>query len=170
MEVQVGRHHVLGEVVDLTREATRNVGIAEVLAHDGAVLGLDQRVVVGSARSRLGELLDVELVEQLDDAVVDVLRAVVGVEAQGAEGKALEQRFEHRNQERLRDALDRADALELGDLIDQIEVIQGLDAVQIALVDSIDADEAGTTLGAGLRRSPMGRCTGRVLSKGPRTR
>ncbi len=82
--------------------------------------------------------------------MVDVLRAVVGMKAQDAEREALDQGFEHRQQERLADALDRADALELGDFIDPIDVVQALDAVQIALVDGIDADEAGAALGARL--------------------
>jgi hypothetical protein len=99
--------------------------------------------------------------------VIDVLRAVVGVEAQDTEGKALDQRFEYRDQESFRDPLDRTDALELGDLIDQIEVIQALDAVQIAESTRM---KPGRPSGRGLRRSPMGRCTGRALSKGPRMR
>lgn len=48
-------------------------------------------------------------------------------------------------------ALEAQDAeREARDLIDQIEVIQALDAVEIALMDGIDAHEAGAALGARL--------------------
>ena len=40
--------------------------------------------------------------------------------------------------------------LELGDLIDEVDVVEALDAVEIALVDRIDAQEAGAALGARL--------------------
>ena len=149
VEVQVRRQHVLGEGVDALSEAAGDVGVAEVLAHEGAVLGLDQGVVVAAAGARLGEFLDVELVEQLGDAVVDVLRAVVGVKTQD---------FERRQQEGFRDTRDRADELELSDLVNQVQVVQALDAVQIALVDGIDADEAGAALGtrlAALTNGPL---------------
>jgi len=74
--------------------------IAEVLAHDAAVLALDQGIVVGLARARLGELADLQLVEQGGDAMVDVLRAVVGVKAEDGEGKVAEQLFEHGSRKR----------------------------------------------------------------------
>jgi len=38
--------------------------------------------------------------------------------------------------------------LELGDLIDEVDVVEAFDGVEIALVDRIDAQEAGAALGA----------------------
>ena len=48
---------------------------AEVPAHHAGVLALDEGVVVGAPGARLGELADVQLVQQRGDAVVDVLGA-----------------------------------------------------------------------------------------------
>ena len=149
MEVEVGREHRLGEAVDLPGEATGDVGVAEVLAHHRAVLGLDQGVVVGFSSPGLGERLDVEFFEQGGDPVVDVLRAIVGVEALDGKGEGLDEGLEHRQQEALGDAFDRAYELELGDLVDEIDVVEALDAVEVALMDRVDAQEAGTAVGMG---------------------
>lgn len=73
--------------------ALLDAAASEPLADDGAVLGLDEGVVVGAPRSGLGELSDVKLVEQPGDVVVDVLGAVVGVEAPDVEGEGLEEVF-----------------------------------------------------------------------------
>ena len=102
----------------------------------------------------LGEPLHAELVEQLRDAVVDVLGAVVGVEAEDAEREGQQQAFEERQQEALRDGGGRADELVLGDLVDEVDQEQALDAVAVALVDGVDADVAG--LAVGLRRLAQG--------------
>ena len=63
----------------------RDVVVAEPLAHHVGVLALDERVVVRVPRPGLGEPLDAKLVEQRRDAVVDVLAAVVGAEAEDGE-------------------------------------------------------------------------------------
>ena len=81
--------------------------------------------------------------EQRRDLAVDELRAVVGVEAVEGEGERPQQSVEDRGQAGGVDMLDRADALELGDLIHQVHVVEALDAVQVALMDGIDPHPAG---------------------------
>jgi hypothetical protein len=56
--------------------ATRDMGIAEVLAHHRAVFGLGQGIIVGASGAGFGEFLDVQLFQQGGDAVVDVLRTI----------------------------------------------------------------------------------------------
>ena len=46
MEVDVGVQEVLAEGVDLGGKALRDMAVAQVFAHDGAVLGFGQTVVV----------------------------------------------------------------------------------------------------------------------------
>jgi len=72
------------------------------------------------------------------------------MEALDDDGKGRDAVLEHRQQEQIREALDRADELELGDLVDEVDVIKPLDAVEIALVDGVDAQEARLAVGAGL--------------------
>ena len=117
VEVEIGREDVLGEVVDALGVAAGDVAVAEVLADDRAVLALDEGVVVGVSGSGLGELVDVEGFEQRGDGAVDVFRAVVGVKAVEGEGEGSEQGAEDRCQARGMEVLDRADELELGDLV-----------------------------------------------------
>ena len=57
------------------REALRDVVVAEEPAHNAGVLALDEGVVGGAPRARLGEVPDVQLVEQRGHLVVDVLGA-----------------------------------------------------------------------------------------------
>ena len=142
MEVEERRQRALGEAVDLGREALRDVVVAEPPADDVGVLALDQRVVVGAAGAGLGEALDAQLLEQRRDTVVDLLAAVVGVEAEDREREGQQQALEQRHQEALGDAGHGADELELGDLVDQVDQVDPLDAVAVALVDGVDADVA----------------------------
>ena len=65
-----------------------------------------------------------KLRQQGGDAGVDVLRAVVAVEAEDDQGQGVEQGGQDRQEEVLADALDAADALELGDLVDQVDTAQ----------------------------------------------
>ena len=153
-------------MVDRCGAAAGDVAVAEVLAHDGAVFTFHQGIVVGVSGAGLGELSDLEFVEQAGELAVDVLRAIVGVEGQHGEGEAVEEGFEDGQQEAFADALERADELELGDLIDQIDVVETLDAVQIARWTESTRRKPGWPLGAGLRRSPMLTLTGCVLSTG----
>ena len=83
-------------MVDRCGEAVGDVAVAEVLAHDRAVFTFHQGIVVGLSGAGLGELTDMELVEQPGDLAVDVFWAIVGVEGQDGEGEALEEGFEYR--------------------------------------------------------------------------
>ena len=55
--------------------------------------------------ARFGLFFDELLVEQFRDVAVDVFRAIVYVKSLDDAGEAIEQRFEHGDQERLADAL-----------------------------------------------------------------
>ena len=116
MEVQVGGEHLLCEGVDHPGALAGDVAVAQGFADDRAVLALDHGVVGAAARSRPGELVDVQRLEQGRDLAVDVFRAVVGVEAVEDERERLQQGFEDRRQTGRVEVLDRTDALELGDL------------------------------------------------------
>ena len=121
MEVDVGIQVVGTPGIHLGGVALRDVGVAQMLADDRAVLGLGQAVVVGMAWPILGEF-GTEFVQHLGDLVVDVLRAVVGVKAQDAEREARQQRLDGRQQIGFADFLAGGDQLPLGDAIDGIDV------------------------------------------------
>ena len=101
---------------------------------------------------------------------VDELRAVIAMEAEDGKRELPDQIFEDRDEEVFGDFFDRADDLELGDLIDGIDVINPFIAVQIALMHRIYAGLPGLPLGAGFRRSPIKDGLGRVFVKCIRTR
>ena len=63
---------------------------------------------------------DQQLVEQLDHILVDVLRAVVGMERQNDKRELLEEVFQHWAQIPFADFLHRTDDFELGHLIDDV--------------------------------------------------
>ena len=65
------------------------------------------------------------------------------MEAVQRERERPQQRVEDREQAGGVDVLDRADALELRDFVHQIQMVEALDAVQVALTDRIDPDPAG---------------------------
>lgn len=69
--------------------------IAQMLANDRAVLGLGQAVVVGMTRPGLGEL-GRQFVEHLGHLVIDVLRTVLGKEADDDQWDARQQRLDDR--------------------------------------------------------------------------
>ncbi len=141
VEVQE-RVEVLGAVgVEARGVALRDVCKAELLAHHGPVLGLGQAVVVAVARAAAGEL-DLQLVQHLGHPVVDVLAAVVGVEAQDLERELFEHLLDDGQQVGFADGLHRGHHLPLSDAVHRVDVVQALDAVLVALVNAVDADEA----------------------------
>ena len=72
--------------------------------------------------------------------VVDVFRAIVGVKSLDDEREAFEQRFEHRDQERLANALAGCHPLVLGHTVHGIDVIDAFDTVfLVTLVDTVHA-------------------------------
>ena len=110
------------ERVQWTGPASRDVGMAEQLAHHVAVLAFHQGIVVAVPGAGLGEF-NAQLLQQPGDLFVDVLRAVVGVEPQEDEREGLQQVFQGRNEIDLADTLDADHHLELGHLIHRIDVI-----------------------------------------------
>ena len=150
VEVEVGREEAHGEGVDPFGMGAGDVAVAKVLAHDRAVLAFRQGVVVAAPGAGFGELLDLKLVEQLGDLMIDVLRAVVGVEPPDGEGEGEDEPFQDGQEESLTDAFDGGDELELGDLVDRVDEVQPLDAVQVALVDAVHAQIALLALWRGL--------------------
>ena len=146
MEVEEGGEGVPQEGVDTGGEGPRDVGVAEPLAHDAPVPGFDEGVVVGATGARLGEGADAELVEQLDDAVVDVLRSVVGVQGLDGEGEGGDEGLEEGDEVGLGDVGDRPEVLELGHLIDHVDDIDPLVALPVAEVDGVDAQMAGAAV------------------------
>ena len=96
VEVEEGAEVVAEEVVDRGDEGVGDVDVTEPFADDGAVLGLDEGVVVGVSGPGPGKGADVELGEEGGDLAVDVLAAVVGVEGVDGEGEGGEEGFEGR--------------------------------------------------------------------------
>ena len=127
------------ELTSLPPEAASATALTLGTAHDGGVFALDEGVVVGLAGAGLGELADMQLVEQRRDPLVDVLGAIVGVESLDWKGIRLEARFEHGEEKAFGDGLDAADVLVVCDLVDGVDVIHPLDAIEVALVNGVDA-------------------------------
>ena len=98
-------------------------------------------------------LANMQLAQQGNHLMVDVLRAVIGIKAMNGEGEIGDERFEDRKHVVLGDSAYGAHGRELGDLVDQVDVVEPLHAIEVALMQGIDA--AGG-IGWGLRLSPMG--------------
>ena len=65
------------------------------------------------------------------------------MEAEDDEREQAEQAFEHRRQEAFGDRRDGADELVLRDLVYDVDQVHALGAVAVALMDGVDAQEAG---------------------------
>ena len=72
------------------------------------------------------------------------------MEALHGKGKGFQEALQDRQQEVLRNALDAAGELVLGDLVDGVDVIDALDLVEVALMHRVDADPARAALRARL--------------------
>ena len=140
--VEVGSEDVAQEVVDEGGVMAGNVVVAEVAPDHRGILALDQGVVVAASRAGLGELLDMELVQQRGDPVVDVLGAVVGVETPDDKGESLDRPLKGRNQKTLRNAFCGGHKLVLRDLVHEVDLVQTLLPVEVALVDGIHSQKA----------------------------
>ena len=79
--------------------------------------------------------------------MADVLGALVRVEGPDLKREGGEEVFEDGDHEDRVDADDGADVLELGDVVDDVEHVEALPAVKVALVDGVHAYEAGATPG-----------------------
>lgn len=160
MDVQVGVEILGTEGIDLASGVLRNVAVAQVLADHRPVLRFHQAVVVGMTRARLGAF-DAQRVAHPGHLMVEILRAVVGVNAEDPEREAVQQRPDDRKQEGFGDLLAGRDQLPLRDAIDGVDGIDAPDR----------PDARCRPSGAGARRSPMGKFVPRVLvTSGRRTR
>ena len=80
---------------------------------------------------------------------VDVLAAIVRVKAQHRKRQVIQYGSQCGQQKRLTDAGDRNDDLNLRDTVHDVDVINPLHALVIALVNTIDAQKTGTALRIG---------------------
>ena len=71
-----------------------NKSVANMLAHDSAVLAFHQRVVGGPVGPTLGEF-DEQFAEQIRHILIDEFRSVVAVKAQNAKWKLVQNRFQN---------------------------------------------------------------------------
>ena len=148
--IQVRCQNHAMEAVQQLGVGPREVPVAENPAEHAAVLALRQAAVVSAPRARLGELRHAQLPQQRGHLVVDVLGAIVGVEALHGKGERLQRTLQDRQREILRNALDAAGELVLDDLVDSVDVIHALDLVEVALMHRVDADPARAALRARL--------------------
>lgn len=74
--------------------------------------------------------------------MVEVLRAVIGMETMNGEGEIGDKRFEDRKHVVLGDSAYGAHGLELGDLVDQVDMVEPLHAIEVALMHGVDAQVA----------------------------
>ena len=75
--------------------------------------------------------------------MVDVLAGVVGVEAHDLERELIKHLLDHGQHAGLGEGVIRGDHLPLSHAVDRVDVVRPPDAVVVALVDAVDADEAG---------------------------
>ena len=81
------------------------------------------------------------------------------------ERELLQDQSQHRQQERLADPLHAGLHLLLADFVDAGDVVNALDAVQVPLMDGVDAHVAGTAVGAGSLAQTDGLHIARVFAK-----
>ena len=146
------------KVVDQRCVVARDVAVAEVVAHHRGVFALHQRVVVAVSWAGFGELLDVQIVQQFGDLSIDVLRAIVRVEAIDYKWKCCDQAAQGRHHETLGYRLYGGHELVLGDRINDVDLVEALGAVQVALVNRINSQETGLAPGVGLAPLADGHC------------
>ena len=116
MIVDVGIEVLAMEGIEQAGPALRDMGMAQELTHDMAVLSFHQGSVIAVPGAGLGKL-DTQRLQQPGDLAVDIFRAVVGMESQDHERDALQQVFQGRDEIVFTDFLDTDHDLELGHLI-----------------------------------------------------
>ena len=143
--IEVG--HV--EVVDGRGVTAWDMGIPHLLSYDTAVFALDQGIVVGPPGARFG-LFDEECIEEFGNAIIDKFRSVVGMKAQDSERKTRQEFFHQRFQEDFGNAFDSAHDLPLRDFVNDVDVIDTLGFVSVALMDGIHTQVPWATVGGRL--------------------
>jgi hypothetical protein len=121
VEIDVQVQEVRTERVDLFGELLRDLGIAQMLAYHGAVLGLCQDGIVVPMAGRIHSMRSVA--QQCGDLIIDVLRAVIGVDAQDPERKPFQPLPDDREHVRLTDLLASRDEMELRLSVHGIDVV-----------------------------------------------
>jgi hypothetical protein len=114
-----------------------NMQVPHVFADHGSVLGFDQAIVVGVPRPRF-RLLHQQFGQQFRHPVIDKLAAIVGMEAEYAERKLPQHRFQHRNQPGLADLRRGSYHLPLRHFVHRVDVVHPLGAVRISLMHRVD--------------------------------
>ena len=117
----------------------RDGAVAQVLAHNAPILRLSLGVIVAVPGARFGVRFDAQLVEYLRDVAVDVLRAIVGMKSLDDEGEAVQERFQHRDEECLANSLAGGDPCVLSHTVYGIDRVDARDAVPIALMNAVHA-------------------------------
>jgi len=91
-------------------------------------------------------LFDEQFVEQFHDGRIDKFRPIITVKSENAEWETQQQFFEYWDQESLADALASGHPFALGNTVHGIDVIDAFDAIQIALMDGVHAQVAGSVI------------------------
>src|SRR5215469_313421 len=95
MEVEIGIEVMKVKLLQWFCLRRVDVAIPDVLANHGSVLGLDQTIIVAVPGTTFG-LPNQQFVQQTSDGGVNELAAVVGVKAENAKRKLLQQSGQHR--------------------------------------------------------------------------
>src|ERR1019366_6398801 len=140
-----------------------DVSVAYVLANDRPVLAFHQRIVLAPIGPAFGQL-DQQMLEHFVHLVIDVFRAVVGMNLHNHEGKLMQDCLQHRQQILLADPPHAAHYLPLRHLVHRIDVIHPLTPFQSPWCTVSMRRKPGRPCGSGLRRSPMLMALGRVGS------
>jgi len=146
VEVIVEGAHV--EVIDLSSVTARDMGIAHLFSNDAAVFPLNESIVVGPPGAGFG-LFDKEFIEELGDAVVDELRAIVGMKPRNSKGETRQEVFQQRFQEDFGNTFNGTDDFPLGDFVNDVDVINAFDFISIPLMNGIHTQIPWTTVRRG---------------------
>lgn len=165
MEVDVGDKEGPVKGADGLSVALFNVTVAHVFTDDAAVFAFDESVVVGAAGTGLG-LFDEEFIEERGDDGVDELAAIVGVEPFEDERERGESFLKGGQEELFADGLNTDNDFPLGNGINKVDVIDAFFLVGVSLMDGVDANPAGLTLGIGAATDADGDMNGFGAGKG----
>ena len=113
---------LLIKVVDQGRPVLWDMGIAEGFVDHRSVFTFDQGIIIGLSSARFGEF-NQQLLQEFNNVLINVFRAVVGVKAADHKGERFKQIVQGGDQIALTDFFEGEHELELGDFIDGVDVI-----------------------------------------------
>src|SRR4030042_6224976 len=155
VEVDIGIEKVIVILVKCFGTRLWNIGIAYMLAHYRAILGLHQTIIIGVARPAFGKA-DQELTKKLGYRLIDKFGAIVGMKAPDDKGKADQHAFQYRHQVTLRYLFHRGYNLPLSDLVHGIDMVHTLLSIVVlttmfiyviyVIYVIIDSNESGAFL------------------------